>query len=67
MHNYIYPFTYQMEINLPITGLCFQDTIETFAIHVFHCDKCGFCCVGKREKFEHCDTCDIRVRLLFSV
>lgn len=23
----------------------------------FHCDKCGLCRVGPREKFYHCDTC----------
>ncbi|XP_005099012.1 RING finger and CHY zinc finger domain-containing protein 1 [Aplysia californica] len=24
----------------------------------FHCDKCGICRVGPKEKFYHCDTCN---------
>jgi RING finger and CHY zinc finger domain-containing protein 1 len=27
----------------------------------FHCEKCGFCRVGGRENFKHCDSCNLCV------
>lgn len=29
----------------------------------FHCDKCGFCRVGGREKFIHCDACSMCISI----
>lgn len=29
----------------------------------FHCDKCGFCRVGGRDKFRHCDQCAMCINI----
>lgn len=29
----------------------------------YHCDECGFCRIGGRDKFKHCDICNICINI----
>lgn len=68
----LYMFCYYCELEQPFSGTC-RDcgkavgayscsqckflTSNPNAGDIFHCDQCGLCRVGPRERYEHCEVC----------
>ena len=41
------------------TSYCEKCGLFSNEEHIYHCDKCGICRVGKEEELIHCDKCDM--------